>query len=973
MARIHHQYRGRLLACVCLASLTMAIAPAAAQQPTEISIPAQPAADAITQLGRQTGTQILFDHARLKNIRTNAVTGATDPQQALRQMLAGTGLEIGTTPSGALTVKAAPGELDAGQGPAAAPSAEGDDREIVVTGTRLGIAREDSPLPVRVHNRRDIEASGQTTVAGFLNTLPEVSIPAKEGGLSTNSLWGSPVRLYGLPAGMTLTLLNGRRMQQSQGNSVNLTNIPQALVDRIELLPVGGSAVYGSDALGGGVNIILKRRMRGISADVQYGHAKGYDEVDASLATGFEGERGGIALLLNHHWNNALYGKERHVFRTTEVPPYFDGLGDYSCTPGTVYSLDGQPLGIPGSSATWAAIPEGISGRPAPSDFSTTAGQVRHCNDAADAALEPRSTRYGIMLLGDYDLTPDVQLFTELLASSNNQSNSLRSPIFAPGGEIGYTRVPADNPFNPFGKPVGLSGAFPVAKGGWEQKTRFYRALLGLRGGLGDWSYELTASYSHDRTKVHSFDGAYLALQAALNVTDPAMAFNPFNPTAPASQDTIDQILSSTPSTRYQYKNGLTTVQAFVRTPTARLPIGAVSAVLGGEYSNERQRSLSNIDFVGTPPDTPFEAYGRQSYALFGEAFFPLSANGQGDTNFSLTVAGRYDHADDFGGEFTYQAGLLWKPFAIASLRANYGTAYRAPPLERLHRPVTVSPNAPITDPFRGGQEYPVNIITGGNPNLDAETGVSKTLGLTLSPFADRSLVGNIDWFSVEIDNYISVPHYYALIANPDLVPGSIVRDAPTAQDMQQGYPGLIRDIYARFVNYGKLNAEGINFDLSYRLSTSLGSFTPAVSGVYMTQWDSAITPGAPQHSYLGQASDFGPGFAPRFRGTASLNWARGPVQFRLAGRYVSSYRDSQDRIPNDNRLGGYWQFDTNIGVQLGELASWLPPLLSDSALQLGATNLTNKLPEFSAGRLGYDTLADRRGRFLYLRLSVKR
>ena len=993
MNRTRSTLTRRLIAASFALILTRGAA-AADSRAQEFDIASQPLSAALAEFARQSDRQILFSTAVAASKTTAGVKGNIEAEAALRELLNGTDLTYSITSDGAILVESARvretswvpnpefrrvAHVDTGdvtRTDDAAPSAgiEGAAlAEVLVTGSRLGVALSDSPLPVRVHDQQAMRSSGQTTVAGFVNTLPEVSIPAMEGALGTNNYLDSPLRLYGLPAGMTLTLLNGRRMQPSQSNAVNLTNIPQAMVERIEILPVGGSAIYGSDALGGGLNIILKPRTSGVSADIQYGHAKGYEETDASLAMGFDGGRGGGALVFNYHSNAALMGYERSRFRTAEVPEYFFPylLGDHYCAPGTIYSLDGQGLGIPGSDASSAAIPSNIQGRPSAADFGSTAGQVRRCNAHAGTGLIPASERYGAMLMADYDVSPGVRVFTELLASSNDQDNTQTSPIVASNGAAGDVVIPADNPFNPFGKAVGLSATYDVADGGHQQETDFYRALIGLQAEAGGWSYEATASISRDETKTHQNSSlAASVLQEALDEADPARAFNPFNSRNPASDDVIDGLLAAAMKYQLRYMNELTSVQAFARAPTISLPGGELRTVIGAEYSKERESYGTTDFYTGASPEIERQLVGRESSAAFAEIFLPIARNAEGVTNLSMTAAGRYDRAEDFGGEFTWQGGFVWKPASMMALRANYSTAYRAPVVERMHRP-RLSFGSLIRDDLRGGELYSATFVTGGNPDLKEETGISKTVGVSFDPFRNGAFIADLNWFGIEIDNFIQFPSYYLAINDPDLMPSVVVRDAQTPEDIALGYPGAVRLVDTRPLNFGTLEVAGISGDLRARIETSVGEFAATASATYMTKWTSAVVPGAEVQDFVGQATFSGPGFAPRVRAAAGLGFNRTPLAFNVSGQYVGRYHDFQELTPNDHVLGDYWLVNASLSVELQKLLSAAASAFQQTALTFGVSNLMDRDPDFAAGPEGFDPFADRRGRFVFARLSV--
>ena len=167
---------------------------------------------------------------------------------------------------------------------------------VVVVGSRIPQVAKVGAQEVRTYTKARIDQSGQGTVADFLSTLPEVSTSSID--LSVGSYADeTTVQLHGLPVGTTLVLLNGRRVEINNYGFFDLNNIPIAAVERIEVLPVGSSAIYGADSLAGAVNIVLKKDFTGLEANVRYGGASGTDEIDANIAGGYSWDRGSFSVI----------------------------------------------------------------------------------------------------------------------------------------------------------------------------------------------------------------------------------------------------------------------------------------------------------------------------------------------------------------------------------------------------------------------------------------------------------------------------------------------------------------------------------------------------------------------------------------------------------------------------------------------------------------------------------------------------
>jgi iron complex outermembrane recepter protein len=230
----------------------------------------------------------------------------------------------------------------------------------------------------------------------------------------------------------------------------------------------------------------------------------------------------------------------------------------------------------------------------------------------------------------------------------------------------------------------------------------------------------------------------------------------------------------------------------------------------------------------------------------------------------------------------------------------------------------------------------------------------------------------SLNYFAINISNYIAQLSPQVLIDNPGLFPGAVTRATPSAQDQQAGYLGVITAVDDIFYNYGNIDVGGINLDLSKRLDTALGKFTPSLSVVDMVRYRSALTPGAESISYLSQATLFGPGFAPRWKGTVSLGWELGPLSSVLTGRYVGAYKDYQDIVPNTNVLGKSWFSDMNFRYDLSKANSGDASWYRHSYVEVGAVNIFDNLPKFSY-LFNYDyAQSDIRGRFVYMQLGLR-
>lgn len=345
-----------------LLSLVLAVSTALAQQKVSFDIPSQPAPAAIQSWARASGLQVFAAEEHLQGIKTNAVHGDYTPIEAAQLMVKGTGLEVVASGENTVTIRRANGR----EMPGTPPDERFDSgalMEVVVTGSRIKRSGFDTLQTALVTDSEQIERRGYTNVAEALNALPTfgssgADVVGTEQG--THSVGQSFVDLFNLGTQRTLVLVNGRRYVSSNtpaldrgaaGAQVDLNTIPVGLVDRVEVVSIGGAPVYGSDAIAGTVNIILKRNYSGFEASAQYGTTEdggGDSKTFRTLMGGnFADGRGNIAVGIEFNESEGLLYADRY-------PSYFDRVPNGADTgPG-----DGIPEFVPGT-LRYAVLTEG--------------------------------------------------------------------------------------------------------------------------------------------------------------------------------------------------------------------------------------------------------------------------------------------------------------------------------------------------------------------------------------------------------------------------------------------------------------------------------------------------------------------------------------------------------------------------------------------------------------------------------------
>lgn len=320
-------------AAVC--ALTPVVASAQSTPPANINIQAQSLASALTQLGRQTGTEVIFSPSVVAGKSAPAVRGNMSPDAAITQLIRGTGLRVRRTDQGSFVIEPVPDVIgDASNAAPSLPDLDENQRdsgqEVIVTGTNIrGVAPAGSPI--EVFDRRDIQQSGAGTVERFMRTIPQnfsggagegTRTSAANADARSNLGDGTAANLRGLGSGTTLVLLNGHRMAPagSNGSFVDISMIPASAIERIEILTDGASAIYGSDAVGGVVNFVLRKDYEGFETGGRIGSdLRGLGEERFSQTAGTKWTRGSALISYEYYHRDALRAEGRDFAKDVPV------------------------------------------------------------------------------------------------------------------------------------------------------------------------------------------------------------------------------------------------------------------------------------------------------------------------------------------------------------------------------------------------------------------------------------------------------------------------------------------------------------------------------------------------------------------------------------------------------------------------------------------------------------------------------
>ncbi len=856
---------------------------------------------------------------------------------------------------------------------------------VVVTGSYLTRTDYEGPQAVVIYDRKRIDLTGARTVTELLAKLPENST-----GLSENVYPGfgytpgaSAVSLRGLGATSSLVLINGRRVAPfsfAAGGAdtfVDLNSIPLSAVERVEILKEGASAIYGSDAIAGVVNFILRQDYSGDEVETSYGNTTGTDsgEFRESFVSGLNSDRFRLLLTGNYFRRNSLAARDRSYAHTADQRRFggFDFRGENG-NPGTVF--------LPrGDDEVALAVRRGSKGRPGVDDFKPGFSQSDEPTNPFDgnrySELVPETERWGGLLTFGYTLTPHLELFGEASYQALHTTTVI-SPTSLSSGLSGFI-VPATNAFNPFGSDLGLAWRSVETRARIDEiEVDAYRYVGGVKVKdlPNNWSAEAAVQYSESNVVDYSSAG-YLrqtAVQAALNDRNAETALNVFGDGKGINNPRTLRKITATPRT--DGHSSILGYDARANGELFQLPAGPVGLALGAEFREETftQRLSEGVDDIVGLGAVGSDA-SRDVYSALFEVAIPVTS---AKWNLPLlralefSIAERYDHYSDFGGAAKPKFGYKWKPVAGLLFRGAYSEGYRAPSLPQLNSP-TITGFGTVLTPGRT-RETVVNVLSGGNPGLQPENSYSYFLGAIIEPPSAKGLSLEVNFYRIE---------HRGLVAAPE---AQDVVDGRAPGTVSFGSDGEVRAVTAPYANLGTQVVDGVDLDLTYRFESKLGRLTFDTRASFINSFE-LRQPGKPNLDKTDSIA------LPEFRLASSLTYNRGGFDAGVTVNYTDSYDDELPNGRSEPHTVGSW---TTVDLQMsyewryGSLEDAVPDgkgggtrrpralkgwqrLLDGAKLTLGVLNAGNSEPPFANADFGYDPqTADPTGRFLYASLRKK-
>ncbi len=841
-------------------------------------------------------------------------------------------------------------------------------KEIVVTGSSI---RGAAPVgsAVTTVNRQDIVNTGATNTTEVLRSVPEVgsfnSTGPNVGGNQANFLDQPAIHGIGVGnggGGLTLVLLDGHRLP---GAGINQTTpdagvIPTSALERVEVIADGASSIYGSDAVAGVINFILRKNFDGAETTGKIGFGDGYQTESASQLIGKSWDSGSIILDYEHSGNTDLVANKRSYITDNQTS---HGDGDNRstiCSPANV-TVGGTTYGL---SSTGVA----------------TAGVPNKCEANQDSDLYPSQHRDTGFISIRQNVTPDIELFGTALYShreityqqgADSGTESLgglavnvpgTSPYYIqiPGTATGATQSVTYNPSNDLG-----TFQNTITTSTWNQ-------TVGANVGLGhDWKGTVEGNFGYERDDVREHGmNQTLALDAAENGT-----LNPYG-IGPANNSTLTQELKDY-QTRYVSRQTLEEGIIKADGPIFDLPAGAIKGAFGVDIQHSTDDAFNSNGPVGTysgltPAEqavTNFNTAGdRTIESVFGELFIPVvdSANSLPlIRKLTVSASARFDNYSDVGNTTNPRVGVNWTPVDGLKFRASYSTSFHAPSLADTGgaidtRAIRFADFTGSTNP----NAYSV-ILAGGNSHLVPETAINYSAGVDWNPPFLPDFNASLGYFDIDYKNVITFPTFGPVTdpTNPAYAPFAYLHptlaqaEALTAGfrhdgafDVTSQLPTAIYDL--RRQNFATEYIDGFDFNAQYHFRTDYGSVVTGLAGTYLLGFNQKINGSNFNNNLLN--TDYAINL--KLRGT--IAWSYDAYNVALFVNHTNGYNNNN--VTPNQKVDAFNTVDLHVGWNV-PATGWF----SGIQLTVDAENLFDADPPFfynpgdnTSDARGYDPTA---------------
>ncbi|WP_299729414.1 TonB-dependent receptor [uncultured Endozoicomonas sp.] len=809
--------------------------------------------------------------------------------------------------------------------------------KIQVTGSRISRVDVEGSTPVVVFDREAIESSGAATIAEFLKESPMLMGPSMitENETLSQVAGASGLNYRGFGNDATLILLNGRRLPDNPISStfVDVNQLPSAAVERIEVLNDGASAIYGSDAVAGVINIITRTEYEGATVSLKKGISGESDggQDALSIVTGASNDNTRVLFTADVFKQGIVKATDRD-YSNSAVKNGIDGRSAYGY-PSSVFKTDFSEAAAPSDCA-----PENTQ----PSS-NAAAGTECLYDYSSDYQLIPETERYGVFGIVEHDFNDELTGFAQLRYA---KSKTITSNAAAPG----FLEVEVTNEYLPY-----VSGLSGVAVGDkvfvarrWnefgkrekENTNTTAEGVFGVTGSLtdlffaGDINWSAEAGHSVTKGLQKGINGQLYRADMEAGVANGDI--NPFDPSA----------------------NSAETVAKYQQSP---------------EREGELKLSFANLRADGYLDDLDLgwayglearkEKYFDQTTENYDDIIGGASGNGGGDRKVTasylefaynpvdmleLGTAVRYDKYNDFGDSVTGKLSAGLRPMDELLIRASVATGFKAPDLKELYLGKsegvqkvidtkvcneTKNSGGTADEVAQACKKKEVYSVSGGNEDLDAEESKSLNFGVVWS--VTDQLSASVDYWDITVEDKITTIGAQEILNNEDGFGGEYVDRNPSGQLGGKESGSQITDTYQ---NVAEERGKGLDIAVNYSLPTDLGQFD--------FRWDTTHLMSFKRSKGLSgvlceEAGTYG---EPEWKSSLGMNWKREAWSGNATVKYIGSYddngsgRSSGCDFENTEEVKSYTTLDLQLGYEFH----------TGTKVLAGVKNATDEEPPFS-------------------------
>ena len=879
---------------------------------------------------------------------------------------------------------------------------------ITVTGSNIRRVDIETANPVITLDRAEIQKSGKLTVGDLLQQLPTVAGAAMNPNVNNGGGVGAAVvDLRGLGSNRTLILVDGRR---AINNDINA--LPASAIERVEVLTSGASAVYGSDAIAGVVNFIMRKDYQGAELALNYG-----------VTDKDDGARSGATFTFGHTSDRgSLFGGIDY----NQMDPILAGHRDFA-----LYALTFNPDGsvIRGGSFTGpggffanvaefadcayygygTADPSAPGGNGIPPGFRCYVGssqdpdQNDNFNYAPINLITTPQERANFFLNGNYRISDSAEIYAQVFHNTTRSAAQLApAPISMAGTGI---TMSADNPYNPFGVDIGAGadGDFGVRLTALGPRYAAFRSVtdqgrFGVRGNLfdTDWQYDVWTNYGHqwfEFTSQNYFNAALTGTALSGDCVMPdegplstTTCLNIFNQADPITQQLMRQFysLSVDNGGNARERQGGFDMNGSL----FELPGGTAQLAVGANYRKFELVQFADTAIITDPatgdcgslPELCTSPYsgGYDVKEAYAEAFVPLLKDIPFMHSLNLILGDRYSDYSSFGSTNNWKIALEYRPIEDLLLRGTVSQVFRAPNTGELFTgqsssfdPYTPGPNQPRS--FNNDQIQTIfsGAAVSGYP-IKPENGKSFNFGAVYDPQWLDGLSISADYWRVYLLNNITRPVGQTIV-DFCYAGGAYDPDNPYCQAITFTSTGSILSLsgpYTSVQNLGRLDASGVDIAINYRLpELAFGNFNVGLNATYLSEYDNQV-PGAPRDSVAGTFNAQYGNF-PRWRALGSIGWQLGDFSANWQVRYLGRLKNTAPAFADYGDgflpIGSVTYHNISFGYNIEPI---------NTRIDLGVDNVGDKQPPLfyqSTTNANIDiNTYDPIGRYYFGRVTVK-